>query len=135
MNREIKFRSKYSDRHPWVFGYFYNNCDIGVNQNIIINFDEDEGTGRECIVSRYFLGQYTGFKDKNGAEVYEGDKVIINTISNKERIVEFVNGSFKITMITENHSPVSYSIGNFKEEEIEVVGNIYDNQKLPVNKI
>ena len=141
MNREIKFRSKYSDRHPWVYGHYYNNCDIGVNQNIIINFDEQEFTGKENVVSAFFLGQYTGLNDKHGKEIYEGDILRYTEhpgylLSTMNMIVcwGFENAGFgyKIDnlhgffMSFWNHDDLEADVLN----HCEVIGNIYDNPEL-----
>lgn len=71
--RNKEFRGKYSPRHEWVYGDYFNNHDIGANQDIIINHNEDEGTGQEFIVSAGSIGMFTGFHDKNGKKIFEGD--------------------------------------------------------------
>ena len=141
MNREIKFRGKYSDRHPWVYGHFYNNCDIGVNMNIIINFDENEGTGKEYQISPYFLRQYTGLNDKHGKEIYEGDILHYTEhpgylLSTTNMIVcwndEYAGFGYK----AKNMHGFFMSFWNHDElkkdvlDHCEIIGNIYDNPGL-----
>jgi hypothetical protein len=59
--RNTKFRGKYSPRHEWVYGDYFNNHDIGANQDIIINHDEHNGTGNAwlCAVVRYEQWTYS----------------------------------------------------------------------------
>ena len=64
--------------------------------------------------------QYTGLKDKNGKEIYEGDivkwKYIIDKVFFDEKNGGYIGESIQI-----NHSTL---------DEIEVVGNIYENPEL-----
>jgi hypothetical protein len=56
MNREIKFRIKIDD------------------EIIYVSLDEMLNDGEQYVDACYeFLGQYTGLKDKNSKEIYEGD--------------------------------------------------------------
>lgn len=66
----------------------------------------------------YILMQYTGLKDKNGVEIYEGD-IVAMTLS-KGSAVEFLTGSYWFggKPLWEYH------------DLCEVIGNIYETPEL-----
>lgn len=81
----------------------------------------------------YFdLIQYTGLKDKNGKEIYEGD--IVKYGSNHPNIekslgkVIFYRGSFKLDYGS-NRVRIYDGI-DWAEEEMEIIGNIHENSEL-----
>jgi uncharacterized phage protein (TIGR01671 family) len=76
------------------------------------------------------LMQYTGLKDKNGKEIYEGD------------IVRFDNSSAGIPDADYRQAVVQYRapefmphhLSNVTGYDVEVIGNIYENPELLKDK-
>ena len=78
--------------------------------------------------------QFTGLKDREGKEIWEGDIVADNSFEDDTRLwrskVTFVKGCF-MTFDNENgHQP----LGIFGVENLEVLGNIYENPELLLPK-
>ena len=80
------------------------------------------------IISR---DQYTGLKDKNGKEIYEGD--IIKDIENWIGIVEWNKKDcfFNINYPIQNETMMfDDAFDSNPEKNTEIIGNIYENPKL-----
>jgi len=75
--------------------------------------------------------QYTGLKDKNKKEIYEGDVVILYNWDEDcwdvLRTVEFSEGSF---MVTDIDNSGTCSIQMVELSECRIIGNIYENPEL-----
>lgn len=104
-------------------------------QHVIADFgmyNESEYNGTEII--DYTLMQSTGLFDKNGKEIFEGDVVnAYDTDRNEGRIYKTTN---LIGIVTYRENAFCLKQGNVltdlwvHSEEVEVIGNIYENQDL-----
>jgi hypothetical protein len=79
------------------------------------------------------LMQSTGFRDKNGKEIFEGDILKVTNLSSWLEVVSFNNNkamfvSKKIKREIEE-SPL-YDLFNTDIFEVEIIGNIYENPEL-----
>lgn len=141
MQREIKFRGKRVDNGEWVHGnYFIDERDIedGFIWREIPQIQQRYGDHYQYFdVIPETIGQYTGLKDKNGKEIYEGDivncekrgaafyrsVVVYNSIMGRHD-VNAMDCMFPMTLdCCEDDISID---GN----DYEVIGNIYENPEL-----
>jgi uncharacterized phage protein (TIGR01671 family) len=137
--RPIKFRGKRIDIGEWVYGYYLvEDGDVLIATD---NGDEDGHILEFAKVIPETVGQYTGLKDKNGLEIYDGDIVSFTTFDCFDHdtqwtgVIKFANGQWEIW--DSDKSPYYDSDGAFslywvcgQDEEIEIIGNIHTNPEL-----
>jgi uncharacterized phage protein (TIGR01671 family) len=80
---------------------------------------------------KYDVMQYSGLKDKNGKEIYEGDIVMPININNIEPFL--IKYRDDIYMIVGENTQEFLCMEEF--EGCEVIGNIYENPELLDNAL
>lgn len=141
MNREIKFRvwdNKYKYMNYKVLVGIYGDwekvkddknytaCAMWIEPDKVDYKCEPHWTHFEPYHKDIHLMQYTGIKDKNGVEIYEGDKVMFDYEWTKPD---------EIGVITWNKDTASFQIkghipsSSMKHlDRMKVIGNIYENE-------
>ena len=125
--REIKFRAWLKEKKEIV-----DVEEIDFMNKVINYIDNDYENNRQEIRGAYFedieLMQYTGLKDKNNKEIYEGD-VLSNGNDEKPYKVIFENGSFRAEF-EGDFEEYSFYLIDIVAQHCEIVGNIYQNPEL-----
>jgi len=143
MNREIKFRAWdnvhnrmiYSDKHlgfrPFEDNNSFDNYDFNISKKGVYCFaydeyDDDFGGG-VCNETDLPIMQYTGLKDKNGVEIYEGDIIEYKDSTGKHiEEVKFDKGCFYAGLHGGSSTRVAPKLINARLSK--VIGNVYENE-------
>ena len=123
--REILFRAKRLDHGEWVEGYLYR---LEETLNPFIMCKNRNGESFEVDPST--VCQYTGLTDKNGKQIFEGDKItmIFSHGQRTANVVDFRGGSFGLHW-------KRAGVGHFAaftgicHVEYEVMGSIHDKEE------
>ena len=132
-SREIKFRARRTDNGEFVYGFYVvaSAATWGLDvplaaaricHTIITSMAAEPPTELYHIDPKT-VGQYTGLKDKNGLEIYEGDLLIMGFPDEPVGEVVFLDGEY--TLRSELGNCHLSAAGNR-----EVIGNIHENPEL-----
>ena len=136
--REIKFRAwdrRYNKMHYQSTFAYFNDFFLSFEGEIKHAYgtkdawsidDIEQVDGKPLVV----LMQYTGLKDKNGKEIYEGDIVNFLPFHLREKkirttgVVEYKDDGFFVKFTAIGYGRIQ------ADHNIEVIGNIYENPEL-----
>lgn len=144
--RNIEFRGKSQLDGEWVYG-FYSPRIWFPSFEQTPNIKTFKGSDVEININT--LGQYTGLKDKNETKVFEGDVIrmhyffdnydplSLGAFEDEAEIIGIVEcdliGGFYVETV-DDHSRCYLQWVQEPTEELEVLGNIYDNLELVKEK-
>ena len=121
--KEIKFRALWTDGYcepKWVYGYLTER-----DRNILIDPGGEEGAFIIITKHENSVGQYTGLKDKNGKEIFEGD--VVEAIRYDGLVVTGVVGFRDCSFVISTGYQTIYT---WMDYQIEIIGNIHENPEL-----
>ena len=135
--REIKFRAWDTVTKDWV--------PMGVNH--ISNLVRIKATKKkkgeflidtfDSVSRRLVLMQYTGLKDKNGKEIYEGDIIKYHYFYfadgseiEKEHVCSVKYDDSFANFDAMDKEGFAHFLGNASDDGIEIIGNIHENPEL-----
>ena len=124
--REIKFRGRVHRNstnktdQSFVYGYYKKESSQFFNESA--HYIIQEGISFRIILET--LSQFTGLKDKNGKEIYEGDIIAYPKSGYKDYKTKVIWNNDWLRYETKDGLGFSMAYG------VEVIGNIYENPEL-----
>ena len=139
--RKILFKGKRADNGEWVCGYYvlrkrpyFKDKDANFEHIICDNLVIDDFNDKQFVdtipitysVDPETIGQYTGCTDKNGNKIFEGD-IVWDNYEEERGIVQWDNDTARFIITC---STFTVDFDSVCGEELEIVGNVYDNPEL-----
>lgn len=121
--KEILFRGKFGNE--WKYGFLSIEP-----QGLVIKEPYKNDSSNVWHIESDTIGQYTGFKDKDGNKIFEGDIVDFPDRSDSESygVVKYDTNETEFAIV---YDSIYTGLGRqYHSRDIEVIGNIYDNPEL-----
>ena len=133
-NRIIEIRVWQEDKKRMYYPDSYQYS-ISINNESGISYDWDDHI-KDYLRNSSIFQQFTGLKDINGKEIYEGDIVLISKgkLGEQKCTIEWDNTGFVLLSVPEYNPSIPMELDWNFATEIEIVGNIYENSKLLESK-
>ena len=129
------FRGKRIDNGEWVEGYLsYPFCTKKGNESYYFYAKDSLGFFCRCVVDASTICQCTGLKDKNGKLIWEND--VVKQFADCNELGNSLYFFYQIRWNNEYSAFEGYEIYTEETvlfpdlEDIEVIGNIFDNPEL-----